>query len=133
MNLMDLIGLKELTGVDFDTESTNDAQTIYFVLDGKTYAASEDPVDGYRSCMKDIIESKYKVKNKFRPCRVLGTMRDGGCDILDFIDVKTGKVVLSVGTDDADDYYPCWVARFTPENMWINRKHLRTPSPQGKE
>jgi hypothetical protein len=41
-------------------------------------------------------------------------------DILDLIDVVTGKVVLSVGTGNTDDYYPYWVAEFTPENMGAN-------------
>jgi len=131
MELNELLGPHKLTGVDMNNESLNtygsyfeDCQVINFVLDGKTYTATEDPNDGYRSNMRDIVKSKYNVKNKFPPCKVLGVMREKdehhSHDILDLIDVKTNKVVLSVGTEDTDDYYPTWVGIFTPENMAIN-------------
>lgn len=131
VSLDDLIGEHELSGVDFDNaaiatwgEQFEDCQTINFVLDGQTYTATEDPCDGWRSCMRDIVKSEYKVKNTFGPCRVIGTMRENdylyNYDVLDFVDAKTGLAVLSVGTRDFDDYYPCWVASFSPENMAIN-------------
>jgi hypothetical protein len=131
MELKELVGLHKLTGVDMDSVSVNtwgskfeDCQVINFILDGRTYTATEEPDDGYRSNMRDIVPSDYKVKNKFKPCKVLGKMREDNKyftnEILDLIDVKTGKVVLSVGTENTDDYYPCWVAEFTPENMAIN-------------
>ena len=133
MELKDLVGLHKLYGVDMSTERIKEewgdsfeaCQVINFILDKKTYTAIEDPSDGYRSSMREIKLSKVVIKNVFEPCRVMGVMRrrgrdDGDPDIIDFIDVKTGKTVLSVGTSYADDCYPCFVAEFTPENMVIN-------------
>lgn len=129
MELNELVGLHELTGVDFNTESVEsygvfeDCNTINFVLDGKTYTAVEDPEDGYRSAMGEIKVSDFKVSNLFAPIRVFASMRVtkyDDSDILDFHDLKNGKVVLSVGTDYSDSYYPSYVADFTPENMHVN-------------
>ena len=109
MELNELVGLHEFTGVDIDSASIKtwgddfeDCEVINFVIDGQTYTATEDPEDGYRSCMKDIVKSDYEIKNKFAPCHVLGKMRENEeyevHEVLDLVDTKTGKVVLSVGT-----------------------------------
>jgi len=41
----------------------------------------------------------------------------GENDTLEFINSKNGEVVLEVGTDNSDDYYPCFVANFYPEKI----------------
>lgn len=133
MELKDLVGLHKLSGVDMSNEkikeewgdSFEDCQVVNFILDKKTYTAIEDPSDGYRSSMREIKLSKVVIKNVFGPCKVMGVMRqrgrdDGDHDIIDFYDVKTGRVVLSVGTSYADNYYPSFVAEFMPESMAIN-------------
>ncbi len=131
MELKELVGEHVLSGVDMSTKSIQqygeryeDCQVINFVLDGKTYTAIEDPEDGYRSCMNEIKESEEPVSNVFEGQRVLAKMRDDDRyetnDVLELVDLQTGKVVLSVGTGNTDDYYPYWVAEFTPENMGIN-------------
>lgn len=129
MEVKDLVGLHKLSGVDMSNEkikeewgdSFEDCQVINFILDKKTYTAIEDPSDGYRSSMREIKLSKVVIKNVFKPVKVMGVMRqDTSDDVIDFFDVKTGKVVLSVGTEDLDDYYPGFVAFFNPENMAIN-------------
>lgn len=129
MELQELVGLHKLSGVDMSNEkikeewgdSFEDCQVINFILDKKTYTAIEDPSDGYRSSMREIKLSKVVIKNVFKPVKVMGVMRqDTSDDVIDFFDVKTGKVVLSVGTENLDDYYPGFVAFFNPENMAIN-------------
>jgi hypothetical protein len=147
MEVKDLTGEHILTGVDMENEDIEeyggifaDCQVINFVLDGKTLSAIEDPTDGYRSSMKDLKEayknpsaadsfrrsiflisiSPFFVKNMFPECRVVGKIRDGQPDVIEFIDIVTGREVLSVGTDTTDDYYPSFVAEFLPENMTIN-------------
>lgn len=133
IELKTLTGIHKLSGVDRDRQAiksewgdyNEDCDVISFVLDGKTYTATEDPSDGYRSCMKSLLASNIKVKNKFKPHRVMCQMRGDSeygerNDILDIVDVKTGKVVLSVGTGNYDDYYPYFVAEFNPENLAIN-------------
>ena len=132
MELKDLVGLHKLSGVDMNSEMVKrewgddfeDCQVINFVLDRKTYTAIEDPSDGYRSSMREIKQSKVVVKNTFAPVHVMGIMRGKSDynenDVVDFYDTKNGKVILSVGTENTNDYYPCFVAEFTPENMAIN-------------
>ncbi len=128
MELIDLVGEKMFSGIDFENEQIKtwgdnfeDCQCVNFILDGKVYTAIEDPSDGYRSNMKEIKESSINVKNIFEPVRVLARMKEddeyGKNDILQLIDLRNGKIVFEVGTDNYDDYYPCWVASFSPENF----------------
>lgn len=137
MELKDLVGRHMLSGVEMglrrrDTEAYEDAQTISFVLDGKTYTAIENPEDGYRSSMRELIEDEgFVVKNTFYPHQVIALFR-GKCDvfdyeeeILDFFDGTSGLCVLSVGTNYYEDYYPMFVAEWTPENLWENVRNRR--------
>jgi len=134
MRLEDLVGEHELSGVDFgelppdrDNYQYESANTITFVLDGKAYCVTEDPSDGYRSSHRDIVETDTPVKNTFAPCRVVARYIDGpreyasDNDLLECIDVVTGKTVLLVGTENSGDYYPSYVANFSPENMAVNQ------------
>ena len=133
MELKDLIGLHELTAVDFETKSIKqygdiyeDCQVLNFTLDGITYSAVEDPDDGYRSCMEDIFISYTTLKNTFPACKVMGIMQEDDSweknDVLDLVDVVTGKPIVSVGTANIDDYYPYFVAKYNPENMATNQQ-----------
>lgn len=131
-NLSDLCGKHVLTGVDCGSKiakqeygDDENCNTITFCLDGLTYCATEDPIDGYRSCMSEIVVVADPPRNTFPPCRVVGKMRADDSDkndTLELIDVTTGKVVLAVGTDTVDGYYPTFVSEWTPENMAINAK-----------
>ncbi len=134
IELKSLVGLHSLTGVDFleepaDNEWSSDNSSVCrFVLDGDTYIAKEDPSDGYRSCMEHIIkDNRVKVKNQFQECRVMciynsrGTGYSSSSDLLEMYDSVTGEMVLTVGTDNDDDYYPSFVANFTPEAMAANK------------
>jgi hypothetical protein len=130
MELKDLVGLHELSGVDTTTvkvkwgDHYEDANVVRFVLDGKTYKAIEDPDDGYRSYCKELEVCDEVVSNKFPPQKVMGKMKDNDTDSINdtiqFIDVVTGKVVLEVGTDNTHDYYPYCVMNFSPENLACN-------------
>lgn len=134
VELESLIGLHILSGIGRGTKNRKDVwydgyedmvETFSFVLDGKTYTAAQDPNDGYRSSMDFLYESNEPITNPFSGQQVLGTMREPrngyeGGNILDLLDVVTGKRVLSVGTGNTGDYYPFWVADFTPENMAAN-------------
>lgn len=64
-------------------------------------------------------------KNPFSGVKVLAHYRTSNrynqsSEIMDFIDTSTGQVVLSIGTDYSDDYYPSFVANFNPAAMSIN-------------
>jgi hypothetical protein len=131
MELKDLVGEHELSGVDTTTERVKeygdyyeDCEVVRFVIDGKTYKATEDPDDGYRSYLKEIEVTNEKVANTFPPQRVVGKMKDNidgeENNTIQFIDTTTGNIVLEVGTDNTDDYYPYCVLRWSPENLAIN-------------
>ena len=138
VTLKDLVGKHMLDGVDFynqrfEHEYYNDqhSSVCRFRLDGKIYKAVEDPSDGYRSSMDSIfIDPSDKMENEFPPIHVIGEMKEAitedfgytrSCDILLLKDAATGLVVLEVGTDNTDDYYPYFVSNFRPENMAINQ------------
>lgn len=132
MQLSDLKGRHVLSGVDFSEEEFKDycgdlenSNVCRFRLDGVVYSAVEDPVDGYRSCMRDLFVSESgQMKNTFPDHEVVGRYidKDGydQCDILELIDVETGNVVLRIGTESTDDYYPYFVAEFVPESLSVN-------------
>lgn len=134
-----LLGDHVLDAVDFDNEqvktwdeSFENAQVMRFRLDGKVYVAVEDPDDGYRSSLDTFCVGDVAMKNVFEPVQVIGKHRlsvgdypkgdicYSEADVLELIDIHTGKVVLEVGTEGVDDYYPCFVASFYPEAMILN-------------
>lgn len=132
MELKDFIGEHILTGVylgSFEIEEGYNkgciCNSVDFIIDGNTYTAIEDPDDGYRSSLKEIVcDNSRVVNNIFSPVKVVCAWMPNGKyyehQVLDFIDVITGKIVLSVGTENVDDYYPAFVSRFHPENMILN-------------
>src|SRR6478609_12125401 len=126
IDLKSLVGKHYLTGVDYGTEAIKhysmceDCQVVRFRLDGITYMAVEDPNDGYRSMMRGLFIVEDEIKNKFRKVLVMGIMKESGYttdDVLQLWDVKSGKLVLQVGTSNTDDYYPSFVGAFYPENL----------------
>jgi hypothetical protein len=132
IELESLLGKHYLSGVDFDNESVKekwsdrfeDCQAIRFILDGDTYTATEDPSDGYRSCMRYLIKTDHKIRNTFPAVMVFGIKKPRDWhenNTVQFYDVETGKLVLEVGTDNFDDYYPSFVGRFYPENLIHNQ------------
>lgn len=113
MELKDFLGIHELSGIDEDVD------TIYFIIDGISYKAIHDPDDGYRSYMRDLEIYKGYIKNRFPPHKVLGVMRSSD-NVIEFYDCFTNKIVLTLGTENSDDYYPYCVMKWNPENLMIN-------------
>jgi len=139
VELKDLVGEHVLDAVDFSNEQVKiygdefePCQVMRFRLDGKVYTALEDPGDGYRSSMRDLFVGEHAMTNVFTPTRVLAVHRTTGMysgqdDVLELRDMGTGKVIVEVGTDNVDDYYPAFVANFAPENMTANARNQRKP------
>lgn len=133
VKLDSLIGEHFLSGVDMSEEDMKSSynseyhgSVCRFVLDRKVYTAREDDNDGYRSAMESLTEGG-EVANRFDPQKVLCSLRIEGeygskDDTLVMRDAVTGEIVLEVGTDNTDDYYPSFVANFRPQNMACNRK-----------
>ncbi len=129
MELKDLVGEHYLTGVESHVSKVNmwdeDAECLTFILDGVAYTAMEDPEDGYRSCLGDIIEEPDTsiVKNRFAPIRVVAIMSDeSDAEVLQLIEIESGSIILEVGTRNTSDYYPWFVADFFPDRLACNQK-----------
>jgi hypothetical protein len=121
MHLIDLVGRHWLTGVESGVIDKGSANSMTFILDGKEITAIENEDDGYRSALGDLsITPEAVVKNTFPRVRVEAVMNPYE-DILEFTDIKSGLVVLQIGTDNSDDYYPCFIANFNPKNMFVNQ------------
>ncbi len=127
MNITDFVGKHKLSGVDFGTLDSDgwnkgdDTLCVIFVLDGIKYMAQEDPDDGWRSYCEEIQIVQNEVKNIFEPVDVIcRTSNRHGDSVLQVIDMKTNKTVLLVGTDYSEDWYPCCIMSYSPENLCLN-------------
>lgn len=119
-DLKQLIGPHKLSGVDRSSEHY--ANAIDFILDGKELRAIEDENDGYRSMFEKIITlPKGTIKNKFKSVDVIGRWAKNGMPIIELADVKTKKNVLIIGTDETDNWYPFFVAKWNPQNLSLNK------------
>ena len=140
MELKDLVGEHILDAVDFSDGQVRTwgdeflpCQVMRFRLDGKVYAVTENPEDGYRSSMREIAVGDWPMKNTFAGKRVIGEYltKDGygdNSDVLELIDAITGEIVIEVGTDNNDDYYPSFVANFNPEAFIIDSQTHVNPA-----
>lgn len=129
MELEDFVGKHLFSGVDYAETSEKEGigLNVLFCIDGVTYLAEEDEDDGYRSYMKELVVSEVPPKNTFSPEEVVcehsekHESHNGECDILFINNAKTGELILKIGTEDTDDYYPYCVMEYYPENMQCNK------------
>lgn len=137
MKLKDLTGVHKLSGVDTGTLTRDGlwkeehCNYIKFTLDGIHYLAIEDPDDGYRSRCEDLVITEEPPRFMFPPQRVVCSMMPDDVwgnrnDVLILKDSVTGEIVLEVGTENYDDYYPCCHFHYVPENMACNATFLET-------
>lgn len=133
MELIDLVGVHYLSGIELcETSYINEfdeaitSSCVRFTIDGVTFDAIEDPDDGYRSYLSGVVESNEEPKYKFKKEKVFCYIEEdeygAGGEILVFRNFKTGKVILEIGTDRSDSYYPCCVFLYHPENLSANER-----------
>lgn len=106
-----------------------DAGGIAFGLDDAIYMVFEDPSDGYRSHAGPLLSFKGRFSDlgarRFDYCDldVVCSMKTSNgkegwerkeCEILEVRVAETGDLILEVGTENTDDHYPCFIARWTP-------------------
>ena len=132
MTLSELVGIHTFSGIDYVPSVMNKdrwdnfGNDILFCLDGVTYVMTEDEEDDYRSAMTDLEITERVIKNTFPgqtvECKYASKRDDewGSTDILQIYSLD-GKLILEMGTDDTDDYYPFTVFNYYPENMDINQ------------
>lgn len=131
MKLEDLIGMHSFSGIDFGDEKykdwsgmEDDRQYVVFIIDGKSILASENPDDGYRSMCNELELTDRDVKNTFPPQRVFCKMKDGGYynhSVLELYNPDTAQLIMAIGTENYDDYYPCFHFEYLPQNMAANQ------------
>lgn len=103
-----------------DEYRSEELNALVVCIDGKNYLCYEDPDDGYRS-HSELRQTDRECGNMFPPQRVMVkhyTHRDDkGIEIYnpDF------ELILKIGTDNWDDYYPQAVWEWHPENLPINK------------
>lgn len=112
-----------LDAVDYDIEGV--AWACRFRLDGTVFEVMEDEEDGYRSSLNYIesLPPGTPMKNVFPAIAVRGQQSaQDDQDTVQFLDPYTVAVVLEVGTDYSDDYYPSFVCSFNPKAMSVNAR-----------
>jgi hypothetical protein len=78
-----------------------------FKLGSRVYEAIEDPDDGYRSCMRELVLVDKPQGIFSRQAIATVFVREQNY-LYEIVDVKDGYVWLTFGTDSYDDYYPCF-------------------------
>jgi hypothetical protein len=129
---------QNLTGMELDYYGA-DAGDHTFKVDDIVFKVLEDPNDGYRSCLGTIdytnehnsiffgtpvarvrIETYDSAEPDGRPDRNERGEDDddydhGVCQGYRLVDVTDSHVWLEFGTDNYDDYYPCFIFRHVPK------------------
>lgn len=104
---------------------------VMLTIDGINYLAFENPDDGYRSYGCFIKDSKGRVQtNLFPPQKVVvrntyvremdDSMYVNEYEMTEILN-PDGELIVKVGTDLSDDYYPCAIFRYNPENLPVNK------------
>lgn len=123
--MIDLVGVWfQLYGVCDNIVKLGDANGNVIYLE-----AVEDPIDGYRSCLTElrIVHNPEGIFPSQAVAHVTvfgGDSMFGGVgriilppdhvlDTIKFVDHRN-NVWLTLGTDNTDDYYPCFVFSWTP-------------------
>ena len=112
---------EELVGhvVDFYGVDNN---RLCIGIDGKRYAYEviEDECDGYRSMMKELVSVPLKGNIFFRqPIAKVLVMEDTDYDGYKLVDAANEHVWLRMGTDNYDDYYPCFKFDYEPDGSEV--------------
>lgn len=143
IQLADLLGLHALHGIARDVITAmygDTVQRVALLVDDFVVELCEDENDGYRSSLGSIRRwqsvSRYIAEHddvSFAPIHppLIVMIRhrkvaehSGEADAIYAIDERTGLVVLDIGTDQVDDYYPSFVFSWDPAGWplpeWIS-------------
>lgn len=116
-----LLGAHRLTMVwpDCSHPFKREGQAFAIEMGGKTFLFLEDDNDDYRSAMGAVLvsdETSFWGGTRIgRDVLVsLATSRPyaGENKVYEFRDAETGKLGLSIGTDNIDDYYPSFIVEY---------------------
>ena len=127
-------GKHEFSGIEsfqYQDKYDNTHDGYYIIIDNNVYVFEIDHDDGWRSYGNLYIPENVSVnniKNRFLAQEVIITQHhrehtDSNKEFYTITDVETGKVILEIGTDYTDSYYPMAICHYYPENMAINHSH----------
>ena len=111
---MESVDMKELVGQVFKFYGVGGLNE--FKLGPTVYEAMEDENDGYRSALEDVVVVVAPT-NHYPKERIALVRVEEADDVrgIRLVDVCTGHIWLTVGTDDYEDWYPCFVFRYEPD------------------
>jgi len=136
VELSDLVGTRQLSDVETGQISVANAwgdneecRFVKFTLDGVHYMAVEDPGDGYWSRCRELVVLDEAPRYSFPPQEMRCFMKAKNeygerADVLVMQDTTTGEIVLEVGTENYDDYYPYCHFEYHPEGMACNDPNI---------
>ena len=104
----------------FDPSASGFAFCLWKAAKWITAIVYENPSDGYRSSAEDPIiwpDTPDGGTSVYVPVLVSALTGDYACDGLEMRDRRNGKIILRLGTENTDDYYPWFCAEWTPENI----------------
>ena len=128
----DLCGERELRAIRTDVRHPFDADAHGCALDlgDMTVFVFEDPDDGYRSSAAEPMIAKcslysFGVSPDYIHAPVLirrwtESKYGSGADGIELIDRRNGAMILRLGTDNTDDYYPSFTCEWMPQNLFDN-------------
>lgn len=91
-----------------------------FKLGGHVFEAVEDENDGYRSMLGEVATRDNPsglifFKRSIAKVKVVETNNSHEFVGYELVDVEDGHVWLRLGTDEYDDYYPCFIFSYQPK------------------
>jgi len=145
-----LSGIK--ADIDIPMSFGEHADAILLQIDGIRYVIYNDPEDGWRSTgrlyqvddsLNYIINEKYIKKLKTETLYpipdekvivkysdvTLNNHSGFSTEYYEFFNADTNQLILKIGTDDYDDWYPCCIFQYNPENLSCNMSgNVKYPS-----
>ena len=97
-----------------------------FCIDGVFYETYGDPDDGYRGYLESIkrtFDYGPTLLNHFVPVDIVYVSEKAEygfhvqCDLIKIINVENDKIILELGTEEIDSYYPEYIIDYCPENL----------------
>lgn len=138
ITISDLVGRHILTTAAIFSEipygRNESKQCVSVGIDGNTYTFVEDPNDGYRSYLEEVlVEPGINEKLALAPLinrEVLIVHYEGNAsrqdDLIQIYDMDTGHLWSRIGTENTDDYYPYCILEWNAmEPNGCNMKPLK--------
>ena len=126
-------GKHEFSGIEpfqYQDKYGNIRDGYYIIIDNVVYAFEIDHDDGWRSYGDIYIPEKisvYSINNRFLAQEVIITLHhrehtDGNKEFYTIVNAETGEVILEIGTDYSESFYPMAICHYYPENMSVNQQ-----------